>query len=50
MQPPELYGRHVLRYESFLTIFFLETQQIKVKLVALTMDNFSPSAYTPFHF
>jgi len=27
------YGRHILRYESFLTIFFLRTQQIESKII-----------------
>ena len=36
-----LNGRCVLRYESFLTIFSLKTQQIEVRLVAITIDTFS---------
>ena len=41
---------YVLRYKSFLTIFSLKTQQIEVRLVGITIDYFSPLAYTPFHF
>ena len=36
------YGRYnALRYESFLTIFSLLTQQIEIRLVAITIDFFS---------
>ena len=34
-------------YESFLTIFSLQMQQIEV--VAIRIEYFSTQAYTPFH-
>ncbi len=36
-------------YESFLTIFSLQMQQIEVRLVAIIIEYFSTQAYTPFH-
>ena len=39
---PNLYGRYILQYKSFLTMFSLQTQQIKVRLVAIKNDYFSP--------
>ena len=37
-------------YKSFLTIFALKTQQIEVKMVAITIDYYLTYAFTPFHF
>ena len=45
-----LYGRYVLQYNSFLTVFSLQTQQIEVRLVAIKSAFLSHYAYTPFHF
>ena len=45
-----LFGRYAIRYESCLTIFFLQTQQIEVWLVAITLEFDLSLAYTPFHF
>ena len=45
-----LYGRSVLCYESCLTIFTVETQQIEIRLVAITIELDSTLAYTHFHF
>ena len=42
-----LYGRYVLWYESFLTIFSLYTQQIEEILGAITIDHFWPWAICP---
>ena len=36
--------------KSFLTVFTLNTQQIRVRLVAIKSDYFSPYAYTPLIF
>ena len=33
-----------------ITIFPLETQQIEVKLVAIDIEFYSKSTYTPYHF
>ena len=35
-----MYGRHIIRYETSLTIFSLKTQQIEVRLVAIKSDYF----------
>ena len=43
LQLSDLYGRYVLQYKSFLTIF-------SVRLVAINSDYFSLKAFTPFHF
>ena len=43
-------GCHVIRYESFLTIFSVYTQQIAVRLVAIKRAYFSPYVYSHFHF
>ncbi len=45
-----LYGHYVLRYETSLTIFSLQTQQIEVRFVAIKSAFLSHSAYTPFNF
>ena len=45
-----LYGRYVLRYESFLTYFSFYMYRIEVRVVAIPIDNFSLEAYTPFNF
>ena len=45
-----LYGRYVIRYETSLTIFSLQTQQIEVRLVAIKSAFLSQQPYTPFHF
>ena len=45
-----LYGSYVLRYQLFLVLFTLYTQQTKVKLEAIDIEFNSISAYTPFHF
>ena len=45
-----LYGHYVLRCESFLTIFSLNTQQIEVRLVTIKSAFLSHWAYTPFYF
>ena len=45
-----LYGRYVLQYKSFLTIFFLKTQQIEVRLVAIKTAFFIALSLYPLLF
>ena len=40
-----LYGRYVLQYKSFLTIFSLQTQQIEIRLVAIKQVSKYPLSF-----
>ena len=42
--------RSSVRYESCLTIYSLQTQQIEVRLTVITIEFNTILGYTPFHF